>query len=177
MYALKTLIPLAQAAALVAGYPQPAGQDTSIERRDTVDFVQACEMWRPAANEIGLLTTTGIGVVWDGSNLGNTGLSKMAVIYDQACQIWAYGEYEPQSPGFNKRFGFTFDGVGPEPSYTVVISASVGFIGPDQIEGTTVYVNDDKKDLVCDEVRDEMDGVDAGWWLACNFQPGKWPGM
>ncbi|KAI6778604.1 uncharacterized protein J7T54_003383 [Emericellopsis cladophorae] len=156
MYSMNHLTSALLMATSVLAAPQPE----MIEKRHPVDFVGACEMFRPAPNELGLLTAGGVELAWDGNNLGNKASDKAAVLFDPNCNIISSTHWRPMSPGFS--IEWTWD-------EGLVISAKTPWIGYD-ITPPTIWVNGEEPYKLCMDTQHKMNGLNAGDWRSCNFQ-------
>ncbi|EEY17218.1 hypothetical protein D7B24_000342 [Verticillium nonalfalfae] len=155
---------LATFATVATAYALPSKAITS-RQSHPVDFVAACEGYRPAPDEWGVVAAGGVTVEWSGSNLGNGASDRMVIMFDSNCNMIGSDEWVPRSPGFSKLFHITAGKYeGDE------VEFKNGWIGIHNVGETSVYWNGERIDSWCDDNRTGMDGLNAGYWRTCNFR-------
>jgi hypothetical protein len=142
-----------------------------------VDLKEACEKFPPAPNELGIVASMRVAPAWSGKNLGISGTTDAAVLYDSECVIQGVAEWEPQNPGFKAMMGFYFNGVGPEPSQQITIKHHINAIGrPWGVGEIATFINDKLMPRQCADESAAPNGVSADYWRTCNFDAkGLWP--
>ncbi|KAF3352367.1 hypothetical protein VdG1_09054 [Verticillium dahliae VDG1] len=132
---------LATFATVATAYALPSKAITS-RQSHPVDFVAACEGYRPAPDEWGVVAAGGVTVEWSGSNLGNGASDRMVIMFDSNS-----GKYEGDEVEFKN-----------------------GWIGIHNVGETAVFWNGERIESWCDDNRTGMDGLNAGYWRTCNFR-------
>ncbi|GKT63997.1 hypothetical protein ColTof4_04456 [Colletotrichum tofieldiae] len=182
MHASSILFQLLSAAAAVSALPQPVNPVTSMDalsKREIVDVKAACADWRPASDELMILTTFGHFVTYNQQgHFDSEYKGQTAVLLNQACEVVSSNSYEAQGvgKGFLAQFGFYYNGVGPEPSRQITIKSNPRSIGAWAIAKPSITVNGEGKEAICDGEKSSAGGLNVGYWRACNFKPGNvWP--
>lgn len=124
------------------------------------------------------MVITDHSVVWSGSNLGTTTNGRQAVLFNQACEAIAHGDWQPNSPGFLWEPALVrtvIGAIGGIPSFeTVQFKFSVAWIGPSNVGTISTMVNGNAKTERWDSgEHSTLNGVNVGYWRIVNFKPGS----